>query len=497
MKIAIISPYATVAPHFETELEIAQRHLDAGDDVEYLACRGGLANCEYNPEKTVAGCQSCVLRRNNGLGMLEPSEKSSFLESDIFSIEGSTVTKCVGQPTGLDVKANFHSLAELKRYELDGFDLGYAALSSLVSITRDPDPDIQVEHQSKLQRILHAAWQTYEGTTQYLQENRPDRVYVFNGRFANMRAVLRACQKLQVDCFVHERGCDMFHYDLFQNHLPHDIEKVKERMRKLWADAVPEEREKIGASWFEERVQRVEKSWYSFVKHQEAGRLPEEFDPTQQNVAIFTSSDDEFESIGDQWENPIYGSQLAGVKAVVSSLQEVAPEIRVFLRVHPNLKNTENERKRQTLAMDSPNLTIIGPEAPLDSYALLRAADKVVTFGSSIGIESVYWGTPSILLGPCFYQSLGGTYTPQTHEEAIDLLLQALSPLDRTGALVYGFWLQSKGIPFEDFVPNGLFSGLFKGQEITAEAPREKLNFIQKIRRESKRVLRQMSGIKK
>jgi len=48
MNIAFLSPYETVAPHFETELELAQQHLDNGDSVIVVSCSGQLANCDFN-----------------------------------------------------------------------------------------------------------------------------------------------------------------------------------------------------------------------------------------------------------------------------------------------------------------------------------------------------------------------------------------------------------------------------------------------------------------
>ena len=71
MNIAIISPYASVVPHFETELDIAQQHLDQGDSIHFINCLGGLANCDFNSERDQTRCDDCVGRRNMGLELLE------------------------------------------------------------------------------------------------------------------------------------------------------------------------------------------------------------------------------------------------------------------------------------------------------------------------------------------------------------------------------------------------------------------------------------------
>ncbi len=174
MKVAIFSPYATVVPHFETELDIAQQHLDNGDLVEFVNCTGGLANCDFNTERDPQRCQQCIGRRQMGLELLQPQVRSEDFSENL------------GLPQA--IRTQFASVEELISYRIENFDIGYAALSSLVSFCRDPEPDLEL-HQELLTRFLLSGWQSYEKTRSYLAREKPDRVYVFNGRFAAMRAV--------------------------------------------------------------------------------------------------------------------------------------------------------------------------------------------------------------------------------------------------------------------------------------------------------------------
>ena len=156
---------------------------------------------------------------------------------------------------------------------------------------RDPEPDL-IKNRALLNQFLTSAWQSYQNTMQFLEANQVDRVYTFNGRFAAMRGVLRACQRMGVDCFLHERGCNKAHYEVFENHLPHDLDAIHLAIERLWNAADPLTREDIGRQWFIDRVNRVETAWKSFTTAQEFGRLPENFDPSSKNIAIFCSSDD-------------------------------------------------------------------------------------------------------------------------------------------------------------------------------------------------------------
>lgn len=457
LNVAIVSSYRAVVPHYETELDIAQQHLDLGDKVTFLQCEGGLRNCEFNIDRDPAICENCRGRRAMGVSLLTSAVKQSVWSDEVDGLNG--------------LKTKFDSLEELTAYRVDEFDLGYAALSSLVSFCRDPEPDLD-QHADRLRDFVISAWQTYQQSLKFLVEGKFDRVYVYNGRFASMRSTLRACQKLNIDCFLHERGCDGEHFELLKNHLPHDLEKIELAIESGWDRASDNpDRQEIAESWFLERLNRVEKVWHSFTKGQEVDRLPPGWDAKVKNVSIFCSSDDEFVAIGDAWKNEIYPNQVDAIEKLVQDLLRIEPTTKVCLRMHPNLIGLSNDRCQRMKSMDYPNLTVVEPEGKVDTYRLVRDSDVVVSFGSSVGAEAVYWGTPSVLLGPCFYQNLGGVYRATSHEEAIELLTSELEPGDKTGVLKYGFWFQTRGFPHQYFRATSLFEGTFKGQTIYARPP--------------------------
>ena len=455
MKIVIFSPLATVAPHYETELEIIQRHLDDGDQVEMVACTGRLANCDFNHDRVQSKCNDCLGRRTHGLQLLDQRIKLHPLEA-FDSLRFS------------ELKTSFSTVGELIAYTFENFDVGYAVLSSLVSICRNPKPDLQ-DCQSIVTALFQSSIATYQQTLEYCRQQNPDRVYVFNGRFAATRAVLRACQSLQIDCHLHERGCDTDHYQLFENKLPHDIVYMQKRIRAAWNVANETERVSKATNWFHDRVNRVERSWHSFVKEQTRGQLPGNWDTSRRNITVFTSSEDEFVSIGDCWKNPLYKNQLDGLTQTVNDLNKVDPSIHLYVRIHPNLANVDDDSVSAIYGLASDRVTILAPDDPTDSYDLMRHSEKVVTFGSSIGIEAVFWNQPSILLGQCFYRGLGGVYQPDSHESYLQMLNSHLSPGGTAGALMYGHWFQTHGIKFKHFQAKGLFEGKFKGQVVFSQ----------------------------
>lgn len=480
MKVAIISPYATVVPHFETELDIAQQHLDRGDQVQFFHCLGSLNNCDFNVNRDADRCRQCIGRREMGLSLLTPS----------------VPCQVITDQQDIDIRLDFKTVNDLTDYKIDNFDIGWAALSSIVSLCRDPEPDLAA-YRETLNRFLISAVQMYQQTIDFLSNQSIDRVYIFNGRFAAMRAVVRACERVQVDCYLHERGCDGDHYELFKNHLPHDLVEIEKAILRRWESAAADtDRQTIASRWFQDRVDRVEKVWHSFVKQQESGRLPSEWDPNKKNISIFCSSDDEFVAIGDSWRNGLYPNQVEAIAKIANDLIQIQPETQLYLRVHPNLTQVDNQRKREMMALDFPNLTVIAPDAKIDSYELMRSSHSVVSFGSSVGAEAVYWGKPSVLLGPCFYQNLGGVYRPTAHNQTISLLTDDLVPQSGEGVLKYGYWLQTRGQPHQYFKSSGLFEGKFKGETLYAR-PEKPHSTMAKIHREAGRFVSKLISAKR
>ena len=114
------------------------------------------------------------------------------------------------------------------------------------------------------------------------------------------------------------------------------------------------------------------------------------------------------------------------------------------MRIHPNLAQVEFAY--HTALYDLPklykNLTVIAATAPCSTYDLLDAAEKVIVFGSTMGVEAAYWGKPTILLAGAFYHELDVCYAPKTPEEIYPLIeCKDLPPKARDGAIKYGYYI--------------------------------------------------------
>lgn len=461
VNVLMVAPYALWTPHLETDLEIAETRLEAGDRVAFLVCERELPFCDTNKHHKRALCFECVGRRRDGIARLSRPV-------DVHRIRDFLGAKDHALLGGLPER--FRSQAELRDFEFEGFDLGLATLSSLISVFRDAD--VELGPDPKRRRVvagfLRGAAASFLATRRALRATQADRVYLFNGRLAPTRGALRACQQAGVTCFVHERGCDLEHYALYENTLPHDIAYNETRIRAAWQDGRRSRDEKVAIAdaWYAARARGVIPNWFSYAGSQEAGALPADWDSERYNVALYVSSEEECAAIGKEWSGPLFGDQADAVRVLCGALAERAPRLQLYIRLHPNQAGLDNRSIRLLRSLASERVSVLAPESRVNSYDLLRASDKVVSFGSTVGVEAAYWGKPSVLLGSCFFRNLGSTYLPPDFAAAVEAIAAELPPKDREGALMYGYDQATFGVRFRHFRPDGVVAGHFKGARL-------------------------------
>jgi hypothetical protein len=459
MNVTIFAPYAAWSPHFETELELAQLHLDGSDQVTMITCDAALTYCEANQEREFTNCAHCVGRAQEGLKRLSGPVRVIKLSELI--LQAKPAMKALKR-----LPRTYENFEQLYQLKVEDFDLGAAVLSTLNSVLDDPEPDPSL-HPDLTWVTLTAAFAAYSALDDYLQRNPCDLFYVLNGRLANFRAALRVCQKHNVRCLVHERGPDNESYSLAENTMPHDPAQVEHDIAITLKSAQSlKQKEAVAHEFYTERRQGIITNWVSLTGDQIRGSLPEGWLAAPTRIAMFSSTEAEFTCLREYYPLKIYSSQLEGLRVILADLNRAGFSGMFAVRMHPNSARTKSDFSDQLRALPYPFLRVIPPEEKLDSYALLQTAQKVLTWGSTIGIEAAYWKVPSIVAGWGSYTHLGSTYNPDTHADVMELLLHRLEPKPIAGAIDYGFYSKSFGTRFKYVTPSGPFFAQFKGSAI-------------------------------
>lgn len=453
----LVVSYARWEHHLATDLELVQKHLHRGDHVTVMTCVEDVPSCRVNIDHEAGACRQCVNARFEGLELLDTSrgELTVVRLGDVLADAGTPVT----------IGARFENLDQARDLTVDDWDLGLAACSTAISAFRDSELATPRAQQA-WGRLVEAGNRSFQATQELLRQHQIDRVYVYNGRDILARGVFRAAQQADVEVCVHERGRGNDRYALYFDRLPHEREGLHKAMLAAWDDADPVEREKVGSSFYEKSRAGVDQRWTSFVTDQEPGLLPPNWDPERKNVVIFNSSEDEYAAIGPAWKNPLYDSQADGARQIATSLLGDGSDISVWVRMHPNLAGVDNASTRAYHALTKVGVGLIESTSEISSYSLVDAADVVVSFGSTVGIEATYWGTPSVQLGPSYFGYLNATHRPASHDDAVQLIRSVPPVADRTDALKYGHYRLTEGEPFEYYQATGFHDGEFNGQTI-------------------------------
>lgn len=447
-KVMIYSPFSVWDPHFETELELAKNYIEKGYEVIFITCQKELSTCGPNPYHYFEKCWRCRSRFKKGMKWLGESKLTIQRIYNLNDIQKKKVSELTNK--------KYSSVDEIREVYIDNADIGLSAVSSIVTILREPYPSV-INNKSIIRNNIETAATVYFSLLNHLNNHAPDVMILFNGRMSALRPALRAAQKLNIDCFLHERAGVIGGYSLIKNSYTHDLELLKKDIESKWRNSTLTDSKKIklACEWYDERLKGVAQAHISFQKGKKKGELPQQFDDSKINIGVFISSEEEFVAI-EEWKNPFYKDQNEGLLKLLLDL-ECLDNYCIYIRVHPNLSNINNSQTQGILDLSKrfPYVNIINGDDKVDSYALVINCSLILTYGSTIGIEACYLKKASIVMGRAEYEDLECCIKPSSHEELIHILFDYLKH-DRlpeisnpdVGVLKYGYYMKCKGVRF-------------------------------------------------
>ena len=120
-----------------------------------------------------------------------------------------------------------------------------------------------------------------------------------------------------------------------------------------------------------------------------------------------------FMNIG--WDSAALGRDV-GFESLLHWAEEAArvvaetPDVTLVVRMHPGEVRWGNrDDVRERLRPMPPNVRFVAPEQELDSYALLRMSDIVLTYTSTLGLEAAVQGIRVAVAGDVHYRGRGFT----------------------------------------------------------------------------------------
>lgn len=430
-------------------LEIIQRHKNINDSIYILRCNG-----ELHPICRINQQAACFKNLDTSC------EHCNKLFSDIVKVTNISPENVYYTNNKVEDYITFDDLTstdDLYKVYHSNYDVGMAIINTIACGLNIYNPSIN-DYRNVFVDIAEVSISLYEKTIELIRNLDINKVYMFNGRIAINRPVLRASEKCNVEFICLEYAVQQNKFLECVNAYPQNPQiynSMYSQLKKHYDDA-------RGHLFFN---QQKNVKTNVFLKNMEMGQLPYNFDTRKKNIAIYLTSLTEISAIGEFSSDLIPDFNTCIPIAAIAEMLSKCPEYHLYIRSHPNMISGEHPQQMKDLAIldkiHYPNLTIIWPSDPFDSYTLMQHADKVLTFGSTVGIEATYYGKPSILIGKSFYMWTDGVYIPQKFSEVLSLLkTRELHPKPQEEALKYGLALYEGGTPFQFFDPiNQTFLG--------------------------------------
>ena len=437
MKILFYPPAPLYHQHYGVILDEAIIEAKKGNEVYFVYNNCCTGICTINMEVSSYKCKQCKMLNKKTLRLLPKSIK-------IINIEQYWESKN-------DQMFSYNTIDDIKKLQYKGVYIGYAALSSYYTMFRNLLPKIDDNYRKYFNKIFAATCHLTDALEKAINDIKPDKIYFFNTRYFEWRPPYDLARREGIEAV----SCEMsggfgeeFFKERFINSTPHAIEMRQCRINQRWQECPLSESEKIklGKEFFNRRRHGIAAGDRVYISNQVAGQLPANWDPKKRNIVIFNSSEDEYAAIGDEYDKlSLFKSQYKGICYILESLKE-NNDIHIYLRIHPNLAKVpyRYHKELELLPELYDHITVIPAADKVSTYDIMDAAEKVVVFGSTMGLEAAYWGKPVILLAGAEYYYMDLCYTPKTKEELVLLLNEKLSPKSTDDAIKMGFFMLYK-----------------------------------------------------
>ena len=355
--------------------------------------------------------------------------------------------------------------ADIRRMTHKGASLGRAILQVHPNMDTPVREDYVWPRRWVKSAARSFAW-VYDQTQALIQQHGLTSLVVFNGRFTHDNAAASAAEALGVKTLFFDYGGSDTHFDL-TTASTHDWDYFQQRMRAMW-DQWGADRESIARAWFTDRENHAAPGMEAFVGHQDRNYLPE-LPQAKRLVVFFSSSGDEIAELDLDWSE-FFGSQEEALLALARICHEL-PDTELVVRTHPHmLSKPEDDRIRWIQAVNSIGMNAhIPPESPTDSYALMQRADRIITYGSTTGVEAAFRNKSVAVLGPCAYDLLGCAQPIKSADELAQWLEDPHATQPEL-ALPYGLMMQRRGFNLSWLDQSG-DGGFLRGDLRLEEAP--------------------------
>ncbi len=424
-------------------IELALENIDASNKVFFLQCDKFLGVCQHNKYGNPFMCYHCKKAMTRRIEDLANSSRCSVKYLSELIIEDDV-------KIANDYKFDFDSVSSLKNLNYKRMSVGYGAFSSYVTCSRNVMPNFTNDFKTYISFLIRKQIAIICMLERLQLKFNFEEFVLHNGRFAQFKPFLEFAKKNKIDFICTEQIFykNKFLKNYFYNDIPHSIDYGAKNILENWDNGDPKNRESIGRSFFEKRRRGIPAGDKVYIKDQNFGEMPNDWDSSVENITIFNSSEDEFLAISKDYDSYLmFPNQYIALKTIFDHYKEDKTK-HFYLRIHPNLKKIPYKSHLALYGLKYDNVTIIPADSSVSSYTLMDHSDKIIIFNSTIGLEAAYWNKPVIALSKYTYFKLGLLNYPNNVDELWTYIDSKDLPINKNENLIkFGYWFMHPNKP--------------------------------------------------
>ena len=280
-------------------------------------------------------------------------------------------------------------------------ELAIAVQSALITYFRTDKPDKTNTLISRIAEGLAREGRiVYRALTRAFREYKAvDTIYLPNGRFPNQKLAALAARDSAIAPLHFEKG-ETPNGAYIQSYAPQNRLASQGAVEAVLQGLSPEVVDEIADEWLSRRAPSKEsRNEFAALWHDDPpGDVAAWTAEHRTIVGFFSSSQDEFQFLGPEWQLHDWEDQFVAFDRVLSEFEQNG--FAAYLRVHPNLATKAHDcfvRERagiRRLAEKHPELLVIWHDDFANTYSLLDSSDAVVVWDSTVGLEASARGIP-------------------------------------------------------------------------------------------------------
>jgi hypothetical protein len=374
---------------YELEFLISRPHTDRA--LKVVKCEGDLSFCPVreessNPEFTCQNCQNLQLRN---IDYLEKYSKYHTVE-----IVNTRVSDERTDPPQL-----------IDESEIENFTYSTLVTFRKSEVVSSSDP------------LFQCIWETIINSINLADKLIEDdciEVILFNGRMARYWPFKIIAKDRLKDTSITEAPLVGYNNMLItKNNYLHDqvsfSEELKDANSKLHnSSPLQLQLKRLANNWYEERIGTNYSSFSSAFNN--SAFVTKDFtaplhlpvrEANVKLVSFFVSSPFDMANIKEKTD-AFDGNQIDIIKAI-SEIED----IHLVVRIHPNMRNSDDNFYKSLQSQLSIPVTIIQPQHMVNSYELIKSSDIIISAGSTVNAEAAFLGKQSVLCGSAPYSRFG------------------------------------------------------------------------------------------